>query len=455
MATLFFEGFNLSNSDGSPYIDPRYWTLPSIFNPKLTYNNYIYNNDNSIKDVNIGATQGSLNISGYRLETIPPQFATPLQLSGVSGLDSDQLYISFRIRHLSFNDTVSQPPHTAKLLTFCYGNNETLSIDVVKTIGPSIQGGTWIYGSSDFSESGIGLSVKQSGNEIGLFDLRIGDINNYYIKSDSSSLSPQIISKDMFDLEFPRFTHLEFLIDRQNNKINIMLEGMEIQNSLSAYPYSIDANTQPLGIINNIKFYNKGFSDTAFSSNSTAQLTIDDLVICNNSGNTPNTWIGPKARIFHMINENATFNLQGWKKAYGSLPENEILNSKDGDNSYIYSDSSGDITSFNIKNSLILNSDKYNTYIHDGIGGIRLFNDARKTFLNSDFINVYCVGDVTDSGNYITIGDQYTADRRNYVIKNSFIFNDPISGDSWNSGTFFEYDGSNYRVSGSWGIKKL
>lgn len=455
MATLFFEGFNLSNSDGSPYLDSRYWSRPFSQNPVLTYNTYSYNDTSSVDSVNVNGTQGSLNISGYRLGTTPAQFATPLQLSGLPDLNSDQLYLSFRIKHLSFNDTISPAPHTAKLLAFCNGNTEVLSVDVIKTIGPSIQGGSWTDGSSDFSENGIGLSIKQAGIEIGLFDLRIENINSYKLLSPSTpNLSTQIVASD----GLPRFIHLEFLLNKQNNSVSLMLEGIDVLNRLSGPPYEPTASTTPIGSINNIKFYNKGFSNEAFINNDTiARFTIDDFVVWNSVGNAPNNWMGPKTRIFHMKDEESSFILDGWKKEPSSFLSNNMLSSKDGDNSYIYTDNSGDITSFRIKNSQILNSDKYNTYIFDGIGGIRLFNEARKIFLDSDFVNVYTTaGDGLNLVDYAHIGSEYTVNKRSYGIYNSFIFENPATSEPWNSGNLFEQDTSlNYRVIGYWGIKKL
>lgn len=463
MATLFFEGFNIANNDGSPYLDPRYWSRQSSQNPKVVFNNYNYNSSDSIEKPLTHATQGSINISGYILDTVPPQSPTFLQLSGINGLNSDQIFFSFRARHLSFNDKVNSHPYASKFLSFCDGNTESLVVEVVRTLGPSIQGGSW----GDFDTNGIGLSIKQSGTQIGLFDLRIGNLQNYTLNSGSTPghnlLSTQIGHLDGSVL--PRFIHIEFLIDRQNNRVGLFIEGVEVLNSLTIFPYDIYASTSTLGNINNIKFYNKGFSQSvvadsessiaAYNQIGTPATSIDDLVICNNSGNQPNYFIGPRTRIFHMINSNGSLVLDQWSKDFVSGAENSILNTRDGDNSYLYSDTPDQASSFYFNNPK-LDGPAFSGYVSDGIGGVRIFNDVRKTFLDTNFVNIFGVGDVNDANNYIEIGNNYTVDRRSYVLKNSFIFDDPISGNPWNSGTFFqEYDTSKYRTSGAWGIKKL
>lgn len=469
MATLFFEGFNISNTDSSPYLDDRYWTRPiNPFYPPL-----FYNTATPDSDIAYTSTQGVLGISGYFLNTNPIQSPTPLQLSGIPNLDSDKLYISFRIKGLSYNDMVNNTfPYTAKLLTLCDADNETLNIEVVKTTGTSIQGGSWLY-----PDEGIGLSIKQSGNEIGLFDLRIDGLTRYDM-SPPNSFSSVIPSTKSMQIrtarnDQTRFIHLEFLLDRTTNNISLRLEGSDIFNKLTSYPYSNYASGQNIGTINNLKFYSRGIANNTttnwWDNNETygtqTYIKIDDLVICNNSGYDPKIWIGPKTRIFHLQNEPDLnpFIKHDWLPPKGQWhEEGGTLYSRDGDSSFKYSDISGSILSFEITNNRIMNPGSYSNYIQNGIGGIRLFNDVKKTFLDSDFVNVVATGDPTVVNNYIEVGDKYTVTETNYGIKNSFIINNPFTSMPWTSGTFFKERGEfnnggvvrNY-TSGIFGIKKL
>lgn len=439
MATLFFEGFNVKNTDGvSTYLDDRYWTRPvDPFYPRLFHSESAPDND-----IRFSATYGYINISGYFLDTNPVQFTTPLQLSGIPNLNSDKLYVSFRVKGLSYNDTINNSfPYTSKFLTFCDGNNESLSIETVKITGASIQGGTW-----ESPQDSIGLSIKQSGNEIGLFDLRVEGLTEYMLKFYGSNQAMAITKLSAnYDT---RFIHLEFLIDKLTNTVSARLEGLDILNRLTSYPYLNYASGQNIGSINNLKFYNKGYK--TFQDNYAGLFTvfgvekymsIDDLVICNNSGYDPKMWVGPKTRIYHLRPDigRTPFRKNDWLPATpaGANQDRYILNSRDGDNSFKYSETSGSIISMPLIDYRILISGSISNYIENGIGGVRVFNDVRKTFLDSDFINVYGTGDISQSGNYIEIGDKYTVTKTNYGIKNSFVMNDPVTSLPWTSGTFF------------------
>lgn len=468
MAILFFEGFNIRNTDLTPYLDPNYWSRPFDLNyPKLEYTQ-----DSSNTEVHRYGTHGHLKISGYRLDFAPPEVATPLQLSGVSGLNSDKLYLSFRVQGLTHNDMYNNSfPFAAKFLTFCDGDTETLTFDVVRTSGLSIQGGSsqWAH-----ANSGIGISVKQSGNEIGLFDLRIGDMPNYSINDSlrtwlGQSYIPLMINPwTSFDgwwqtLLQLRYIHLEFLINKNNNTINIKLDGFDILNRLTnPVSYSPDASGQTIGNIDNIKFYNRGVSNNGSIGGSYAAgggvISLDDMAICNNSGNSPNIWMGPKTRIYLLHRGVGYLGTMADKDEWTRINGGGAIDSRDGDSSYLTADTSGLISSVRFHRDDMFGSAPL--YFSNGIGGIRIFNDVRKTFLDSSFVNVYGTGNLTNSNNFKEIGSNYIVTKNNYDIHNSFIFNNPETNTPWTSGTFlrlqdYPYYPGYYYTSGSFGVKKL
>lgn len=473
MSTLFFEGFNIKNSDNSPYLDPSYWSRPfDRFLPKIewqlgTYPSYQYIDANP----RYTATEGTIRISGYRIDTPVPEFATPLQLSGISGLDSDQLYISFRVAGLSHAPVITSFPYSNKFLSLCDGDNDSLAFEVVRTSGATIQGGSW----TTPLNSGMGISVKQSGVQIGLFDLRVDgialyDIGNFFTSFGNSNILPFTIStRD--GSRANAFIHLEFCINRANNTVALRLEGLDVYNRLS-YPYISEVSGNPIGTINNFKFYGRALigsmiGQPQLSYNESygmniGALQIDDLVIVNNSGDAPRIWIGPSARIYHLkypINNQNFFVKNDWDAGGDNNYLNAFLNS-DGDNSYLYSDTSGEISAcflYHASDLLRHDNGNFTTFIKDGIGGIRLFNDVRKTSLDSEFINVYATGiGLNLSSSYVNIGEKYTLTNTNYMIKNSFIFKDPTTSQPWTSGTFFRrYDTTSNVTSGVFGIKKL
>jgi len=485
MAILFFESFNVQNTDQSIYLDPLYWSKP--FNVNYPETSYL-RNSNNINVIENG-THGSLKISGYRLDSSPLQQPTPLQLSGISELDtSSKIYLSFRINGLAHNDKYNNTfPYAYKLLTLCNGDSESLRFDIVRTSGTTIQGGTaqWLY-----ADIGLGISIKQSGNEIGLFDLRIGDIPSYGILDTANYAggyrrgvyAPNALVRNTgynyyYNRAYTRFTHLEFEIDKISNTVKIKVEGFDVYNKLTGPSYNYAASGANIDNINNLKFYNRGISangsiSTYYPNDSddadysiwnglnNGAIGLDDLVICNNSGYAPNNWVGPKSRIYHLTRAAGYFatmtNIEGWTRigGYGAI------DSRDGDTSYLTSDISGSISAVGFGDNLILEQSLFPNYIQNGIGGIKIFNDVRKTYLDSDFINIYGTGSVSDSGSYINIGSQYTVSKTIYDLQNSFIFYNPETNIPWTSGTFFAqnpypYYPGHYYTSGSFGVKKL
>lgn len=481
MAILFFEGFNIRNTDGSPYLDSRYWSRPIEDNPRLSLDP---DTDEAISEIptatndNVifGGTYRSLVMSGYRMDTIPPQIATPIQLSNVSGLYSDETYISFRVAGFGHNYTLIPYPHTTKFLTLCSGEKELLAFDIVRTTGASVQGGSnWQY-----PNQGIGISVKQTGinnsmTQIGLFDFRIDGIRNYDIINFTNPFStvtdyrPTMIV-DAQDTSqgtnyVRRYIHLEFFINTLQNRIRMKVDGFDVLNKAGRQPFTpLASGLSPFGVFDNIKFYNKGVINDTYTDTTLdrGNILIDDIAICNNSGDPPNVWMGPNTRIFNLslaAPDDPTTALQEWTASTNS--NSSRLNSNDGDTSYVSSQITGQIYSSRL--TFNHGSNAFSGYFtdSDNIGGIRVFNSVRKTFLDSDFVNVYGTGDGSLSDVFLPIGDNYAVDHTNYFIKNSFVFKDPHTNTPWTTGTFFVPYVENInnidtvKTSGYFGIKKL
>lgn len=467
MSTLFFEGFNVL--DGSqPYLDTRYWTRPFVNYPVIAHHNasdYIYNLTPDPKDPPYRyGTQANILISGYRLDTNPPEFATPLQLSGISNLNSDELYIAFRVFNLSHNYIYNNNfPYTTKFLSICSGNNEILNIDVVRTTGQPPQSPSWPN-----NTDGLGLSVTQNGDVVGLFDLRISDLVDYTISLDhvdyyGNNMYPPGIQTTIFQPD--RYIHLEFLINRIANVLNIKIDGVDIYNGLNLNTDDqLDANIFSFSSIDNIKFYSRGVvgaepaNEIYIAGLQHRGIVLDDLIIHNNSGSSPNSWIGPDARIYHMNNRFGDYgyetNKQFVKKDWNQGAAIDGLTVRDNDNSYLYSSNSGDIVALQAGGSYLTDEADYNEYIKDSIGGVRVFGEVAKTQLNSDFTFVYGTG--LDGSAYVDIDDPITISKTNYQIKNSFLLENPVTQQSWgDSSSFFKPQGYAYATSGYFGIKKL
>ena len=329
--------------------------------------------------------------------------------------------------------------------------------------------------------------MKQTGNnnsmtQIGLFDFRVGGISNYDIVNFYNSSDPNIDYSPTMIVNVVetnsnqgtivsfnrRFVHLEFFINTLDNRVRMKIDGFDVLNKAGKQPLPVFASgSRPFGVFDNLKIYNKGVISSAYSNTilDRGNIIIDDFAICNNSGDSPNTWMGPNTRIFNLslaATEDPDTSLKEWSTSAGST--NSRLNSNDGDSSYIFSQTTGQIYSSR------LGFDQGGTAFSgffsesDNIGGIRVFNVVRKTFLDSDFINVYGTGDGSLSDDFLPIGENYIIDHTNYFIKNSFVFNDPHTNSAWTTGTFFiedpsmtTYNQGQYAVktSGYFGVKKL
>jgi len=331
----------------------------------------------------------------------------------------------------------------------------------------------------------LGISVKQTGSnnsmtQIGLFDFRVQGLPKYSIynfSSSSNDFMPTMIeyyyvTNQGYDSHNKRFLHIELFVNTAEQKVRMKIDGFDVLNRATRAPYGPTASgSKPFGSFDNIKFYHKGIIGTAYTNSNIdyGNLIIDDLAICNNSGEIPNTWMGPNTRIIHLnsIANPSNTGLTDWEGNAGS--NTSRLDTNDGDTSYISSQTTGQIYSQRMRFTQINDITDY-FGPSDNIGGLRMFNSVRKTFLDSDFVNVYSSGegldysqngtlDGSDPAKYYEIGDTYQIDHTNYFIRNSFVLKNPITNLPWDTGVFFtQLEGENagiVKTSGYFGVKKL
>lgn len=476
MSTLFFEGFNIPNNNLDIYLDPKYWSKSLGTVPETSYltERYITNKTlqqtygNQIPDLPSDNTFGYVCLSGAKSFTNPPQSQTYLQLSGISGLPtSSGLYIAMRV--IGFNYDVTQTfPYAQKLITFCSGNNETLSVEAICISGESSYAPDW--SSSYSSTSGLGLRIVQGGVNKGLFDLRMPTIQEWDIRrpGNSDNYSFGIVRKTQNAANETRFMHLEFYI--QNTGLELRVEGIETKDTYSGSSGIISISS---GLIDNIKLYNRKINNSMLTYSSDGSILnivqgqgecggiigYDDICIVTESGSSPNYWVGETCRIIPLKFNNSN-NPYGWSVPYlqsrilntgwTEYPYDyttDLLDIRDADNKYISASDSGSIYSMRP-----MRQDTTASYMQKDIGGLRIFNEARKVFLNTSFINVYGTGAGTGIANYYEIGSIYNLTSTNYQIFNSFAMNNPITLNPWTSGDVFR---ASFGPSGIFGVKKL
>lgn len=473
MSTLFFEGFNIPNNNLDIYLDPKYWSKSLTTVP---YTAFLKNDTSAQKDYPAASnpstyfhTFGYLAISGSKSFTNPPETQAYIQLSGVSGLPtSSGLYIGMRVLGLNYNPLISFP-HPQKLITFCSGNNETISIEAVCVTGESSYAPNW--SSSWSSQSGLGLRIVQNNTNKALYDLRMPDVSDLDIKIPGSTTGTSygVIRRNFSNQT--RTLHLEFYI--KNTGLELKIEGIETKDSYTGSQGLISINS---GIIDNIKLYNRIVTNemsTTFYNNigngygeCGGIIGYDDISIITESGSAPNYWIGETCRIIPLRFHHNLSNVFGWPIGY---MQNKVLNTgwneyaingdltnildlRDADDKNISTADSGSI--YAMRPSRQQTTDYY---MQKDIGGLRMFNEARKLFLNTSFVNVYGTGAGTDTNDYYPIGDIHNLTTTNYQIFNSFIMFNPVNNNPWVSGDIFRtYAGYGaFGPSGIFGVKKL
>lgn len=480
MSTLFFEGFNIPNNNLDIYLDPKYWSKSLGTAPATSYLIERMNTDKTDQisfgdqtpNLSSDNTFGYVCMSGAKSFTNPPESPTYLQLSGISGLPtSSGLYIGMRV--IGFNYDVTQAfPYAHKLITFCSGQNETLSIEAVCISGESSYAPDW--SSSYSSTSGLGLRIVQGGVNKALYDLRMPTIQDWDIRrpENSNDYSFGIVRAGVAIAE-TRFMHLEFYI--QNTGLELRIEGIETKDTYTGSSGLISISS---GSIDNIKLYNRRINNSMLTyapNGSRFNINVgrgecggiigyDDLSIIIESGSAPNYWVGETCRIIPLQFNNSNIpygwpvnNLAsrilntGWIE-YPFNYTNNILDIRDADNKYISASDSGSIYSMRPMRQQTIDS-----YMQKDIGGLRIFNEARKVFLNTSFINVYGTGAGTGVANYYEIGTPYNLTSTNYQIFNSFIMFNPVTNTPWVSGDIFQtYPGYGaFGPSGIFGVKKL
>ena len=455
MSTLFFEGFNINNNDNTKYLDNKYWSKPYVTDPVTPVISFNSNDTQIASNLTSRFTSSILAISGARTFTSPAQFQTPLQLSGIADFsNSSGVFFSFRSAGLTHAPTSSSTfPHAQKLIAICKGDNEEIIIEAVLTTGqPPIPG--WVA-----STGGLGFRIKQSGSIIGLFDTRVNGISGYTIQRSDPNLGFQQSSTD----GFVRAVHHEFFFNISGNQISMRIEGIDNVDSITNQSYvSISQFT-----FDNIKFYNRlanatmidnNFKSSIFPFNAVSDIGgyiyYDDIVLCNTTGESPKSWMGEQCRVLpYAINDrvfagfsqfgvaiwvNNTVLSSGWSRSRADFDQFPVLDSRDGDNTYISSSSSGTIFS-------VLPYASTSFPLRD-IGGIKMHNEARKTQLDSFFTNVYGTGSGTPSGSYVNLGENYFVNLTRYDMFTSFAFLNPITNQQWTSGQI---------SSGVFGFKKL
>jgi len=370
MPVVFFEGFNYSNSD-TMKLDPKYWSFdkPVSFSTGRTGECVYLTGRPYGSGLSLNST---LTLSN---------FTDPLSIANGVG-------IGFGCTLIGTNRTdVSSPPYNENLLSFYDNSNtEVLRLDIIKTSGVT-------YGDS------IGIGVYQNSTLVNTYDFK-SHIGYTWSISDN----PVRI--------YATWPFFEIYIDAKNQqKISIKFSGnttydAPLRNNNNQFETSITG----FNSLKSLKFYG--------THNLWGSKGIDDLYI--SAGNSASeALLGQNTKIYR-VGFNQNLSPIQWSTMNQYDPNQYIyLNSNDGDNSYAFSSTSGNISIFELNN---LSSTPNN------VGGIKIDNIAR----SSDPASGWKMVNVLSSGGAIIDDTKvHEINSTTYTDNDTFIFTNPITGSGW------------------------
>lgn len=384
MSNLFFEGFNNQNTANKKF-DENYWSTPDLSKIELgagRTGNQIY-------------LRGRPVASGLSDSTVITlsNFIDPLvNNSGFAlGFYTD-LY------SVKTNNDSAPPPYAEKLIEFYNGSEEVLRIDIIKTT----------YNSTN----SLGFGIYQNNVLVDTYDLKSFNGYSWIIYNQDNTMS----------VGYP--SYIEFYIDpKLNNEMCIRFSANNTKDaSLRNTSNNIFTAISGFSNLTSIKIY--GTNDTIGGPTS-YRRTIDDFYICGGN-DTSGCLLGSDTRIYRL-NLNGDSSTQEWYgQSYGSVSQSSYwhVSSDDADESYIFSSTIDDESSFDLSN---LPNDA-----PSNISGIKIINIARKSSLsqNSTIINIVTSGNNTES---LEIGNPsgHYIDSDQYSSKTEFIFFNPFTGSGW------------------------
>jgi len=437
MSTLFFEGFNqaitLQGFD-SAYWSTQYAQFPKYgFISRLPWGQFANDGINSTRYSPFGSSFNPPSVSypaygigqlfntedksylclynpNYNDGTIEP--TTFIRCSGFPLPSGDKTYFSMKVYGLENNSSVhSAYPYRNKFLSFCSGNNEILTFNMVRITGnflPQLNG----------VRETLGIEAIYNNNSLGTYDLNIPGIQNYDLANRQSTHNILNITRGFQDLGGfcgsilnKGYIHLEFLLDGAINNsglFNLKVDGVDapvINEDINIV--KSNWSNQIIGsgdlFFDNFRIYNRmaynsyignvvdcqGAKSTYDTDNQ--WIFLDDIVLIDNSGNLPNSWLGPSSKIIsYKPDASAGSGLFQWTSnvTTGNIIQKtqSALYTNDGDIGYIETIDSGNVAALGFSKFTNLST------LPDGIGGIKVYNVARKESLDTQFINVFATG---------------------------------------------------------------
>jgi hypothetical protein len=378
MSVVFFEGFNYTNSD-TLKLNPDNWSVndPS----KLTFGSGRTGNEAQLQNRN-----GSDSLDNNTVLTLE-NFIDPLVLT--SGFA-----IGFAVNNSIVNrpNNISSDPYSENFIKLYDNNeNETLSIDIIRTSGN--------YGDS------LGFGIYQNGSLVDTYDLKshLGYSWNIPTGGTFTYLSQS--------------SYIDIYIDPINSghlAINLSAastNNAQLRNTSDEY-YTAISGFNSLG---KIKFYSQhnGLSST---------MNLDDLYI-KGGNNRQESVIGNSVKIYKLTFDNNTSQNDWVSYDNNNFNQYSHINSNDGDASYILSSTSGDVGVYNLSN-LPTNSPS-------GVAGIKISNVARSSDIDTNWQMVNVLSDGTTT---VDDGAVHSITSTSYSYKDTFLFENPITSSGWTIG---------------------
>lgn len=376
MSIVFFEGFNISNSD-TKKLDTNYWSIPE--------NDITFSSGRTGNGVYIRSSPYASGMAANKRLDLT-NFISPLTNNNALGL-------GFYVVEIKENES--------KLVSLHNGLSDLLEINLITT--------------SYNSSTSFGLEIRQNGSQVTVYDFKspvgytYGLQNGFYYNGWKLALNQGV--------------YLEFFIDAKNtNTFRARINGLDMFNNDGVVATAISGFTN----IDKISLY--GTHDNVTNNSYNGNRMYDDLYLTGGS-NINNTLLGSNTKIYRIGPEsNASpmdwYSLSGDNQPWYGAAYNAAgdVSSNDGDSSYIYTAVSGNTSLFNMNNL------PTGPTVPSSVGGIKVINTARKLTQDASFVNVYASGDGQTIAEF---GPQHQLNQASYNYHNHFAFQNPQTNTDW------------------------
>jgi hypothetical protein len=376
MPVVFFEGFNFNNGE-SITLNPAYWSSSSGY----SFSDWPARTGNSVRLPNRADNTALSANSWLKLSN----FTDPLATYSCLGIGFWLASGGMRSANSLFTE-----PNFENLMSLTT-NNGTLSIDIGRPA----------------DNTGALLVVRENGTTIDTYDFRSALGNSW----SHSNVGYQGGVSSMVNNEL----YLDFFFDAANGSFSVRAAGgttlsTPLYNSSSSATTAITS----FSTVTEIKLY--GQQELSYW-NSSSRFFDDFYFTAGNA--LADVFLGPNTRVYRLNVDGTVSN--NWQPSDGAYDAYYLLNTNNGDSTYMKSAATGQISALSM-NNLPGDAPAY-------VQGVKVFNVVRKAGLDTQsLVNVMAS---TSGDTPQEIGPTYSISSETYSLKESTFLTNPITSSGW------------------------